>query len=76
MFWQASVTTTLKVRFEAQAVPPSLCVTLVESKAQLSLARTCASTAASSGRLAGLQPRFVVPSGAVSAGGVVSEVQL
>src|SRR5438445_12621062 len=66
----------VKTRFDAQAVPPSTCVTFVESNAQLSLARTSASTAASPGMLAGLHPSGVVPCGALIPGGVVSAVQV
>src|SRR2546428_571797 len=58
----------VKVRVEAQAVPPSTCVTLVESRLQVSLARTNANTAVSSGMLAGLQPSGTVPSGALIVG--------
>src|SRR5438874_8093567 len=75
-FWQASVTMIVKTRFDAQAVPPSTCVTFVESRPQLSLARTNASTSASPGMLAGLQPSGVVPCGALIPGGVVSAVQV
>src|SRR5206468_12497215 len=66
----------VKVRFDAQAVPPSTCVTLVESRPQLSLARTSAITSASPGMLAGLHPNGVVPCGALIPGGVVSTVQV
>src|SRR5881396_362418 len=66
----------VKVRVEAQAVPPSTCVTLVESRLQLSLARTSVSTDASLGKLAGLQPSGIVPCGALIVGAVVSAVQV
>ncbi len=67
---------TVKVRFEKRAVLQSTGVTLVESKAKLSVARTSARTSASPGMLAGLQPSGVVPCGALMPGGVVSAVQV
>src|SRR5439155_1953018 len=75
-FWQASVTMIVKTRFDAHAVPPSTYVTFVQSKPQLSLASTRASTSASAGRLAGLHPSEVVPCGALIPGAVVSAVQV
>src|SRR5438477_4008240 len=76
LFRQASLTTMVNARVEAQAVPPSTCVTLVESRLQSSLARTKAKTAASSGMLAGLQPSGMVPCGAVIVGATVSALQV
>src|SRR5438477_7128001 len=76
LFKQASLTTIVKVRVEAQAVPPSTCVTLVESRLQLSLACTKANTAASSGMLAGLQASGTVRCGALIVGAVASAVQV
>src|ERR1043166_1232707 len=74
-FWQMSVTIIVKVRFDAQAAPPSACVPLVDIRLQLSLACTWASTSDSLGILAGLQPSGTVPCGALIPGGVVSTVQ-
>src|SRR5437660_9262605 len=75
-FWQASVTMIVKTRFDAQAVPPSTCVTFVESRPQRSEERRVGSTSESAGMLAGLQPSGVVPCGALIPGGVVSAVQV
>src|SRR5437660_10850148 len=66
----------VKTRFDAHTVPPSTCVTFVESRPQLSLACTSASTSESPGMLAGLHPKGVVPCGALMPGGVVSAVQV
>src|SRR5438477_9873982 len=76
LFRQASLTTMVKVRVEAQAVPPSTCVTLVESRLHLSAASTSANTAATSGMFAGLQPSGTVPCGALIVGGAVSALQV
>src|SRR5437899_10143516 len=76
LFRQASVTTMVKVRVEAHAVPPSTCVTLVESRLQLSPACTNANTATSEELRVGKQARGLVPCGALIVGGGVSAVQV
>src|ERR1035441_9651043 len=64
----------VNVRFEAQAEPPSRCVTLVLVRAQLPVAETCAWTLASVGKaaLAGLQPRLPPVGTLINTGGLVA----
>src|ERR1039458_3375531 len=64
----------VNVRFEAQAVPPSRCVTLVAATPQLPVAVTCAFTLASVGKavLAGLQPRLPPVGTLINTGGLVA----
>ena len=73
---QASVTVMVKVRLDCTLVPPSTCVTLVETTAQSSLAPTWAKMEASVGMTAGLAPRDPPGGNAVNTGGSLSVVQV